>query len=604
MPRYDARQILRNLEALRDNSPEAALPSPRLDGTPPPSPAPETPPSSGASTAPPPPALPENTAFEALNLSLLPSMRAHMRVDKIPEGSRLAFLKKALLRALRLVAGPQASYNYFALSAIETLAQRMDGLRAVIEAQSAALRAGLEEIRCASQAAQAREMAMREALTELQARVEEVGRSAQDMTNGVWKGIEERDARAEALRAGLAELQARVEEAGRSAQDMTDGVWKGIEERDARAAALRAGLAELQARVEEVGRSAQDMTNGVWKGIEERDAQARRQLEGLRELQTRVAGFDHRLHEFSAQAQALQQEMLLWRDRMAAAAAVAPAPAPSAPQAEPPAVQRPAPPAPGAEDSTAELHYLRFQRLFRGDEEQLRRRQRGYVTLIERHMRITEIHTAETVVEDSQTPGRMPGGAPGGSPDWPLRLLDLACGDGLFLELWKNRRGWETLGVDINGVMIRLARQRGAAAERADAFEFLAAQPEESWNVITAFQFIEHLEEAEIRRLLRLARRALRPGGLLLAETLNPHSYLAHKWFHLDLSHKRLIFPEALELMLDMEGFRLLERGDQSAPPDYERLRVEGDDAARENFRRLNQTLYSAQDYYALARLI
>jgi len=55
---------------------------------------------------------------------------------------------------------------------------------------------------------------------------------------------------------------------------------------------------------------------------------------------------------------------------------------------------------------------------------------------------------------------------------------------------------------------------------------------------------IEHLSYDELLRFLTLAHRKLRPGGILIAETVNPHSLSAFKTFWVDPTHVSPIFPE------------------------------------------------------------
>ena len=57
-------------------------------------------------------------------------------------------------------------------------------------------------------------------------------------------------------------------------------------------------------------------------------------------------------------------------------------------------------------------------------------------------------------------------------------------------------------------------------------------------------------------RFFRLARERLRPGGLLVCETVNPHAAHALKTFWVDLTHQHPIFPEVAVVLADIAGFR------------------------------------------------
>ena len=68
-------------------------------------------------------------------------------------------------------------------------------------------------------------------------------------------------------------------------------------------------------------------------------------------------------------------------------------------------------------------------------------------------------------------------------------------------------------------------------------------------------QVVEHLEVDDIRRLFEASRRALRPGGVMIAETVNPHAPPALKTFWLDITHVRPLFPESMLFLARESGF-------------------------------------------------
>jgi hypothetical protein len=68
-------------------------------------------------------------------------------------------------------------------------------------------------------------------------------------------------------------------------------------------------------------------------------------------------------------------------------------------------------------------------------------------------------------------------------------------------------------------------------------------------------QVLDHLPAARLQELIALARRKLRPGGLYVAETVNPHSLAGLKTFWVDLSHQHPIFPEVSLALCAIAGF-------------------------------------------------
>ena len=79
--------------------------------------------------------------------------------------------------------------------------------------------------------------------------------------------------------------------------------------------------------------------------------------------------------------------------------------------------------------------------------------------------------------------------------------------------------------------------------------------PDESLGTVFCAQLIEHLQPAELERLLELSRRKLRGGGVLIAETVNPHRVASLKTFWVDLTHRHPIFPEAALALSAIAGF-------------------------------------------------
>lgn len=173
--------------------------------------------------------------------------------------------------------------------------------------------------------------------------------------------------------------------------------------------------------------------------------------------------------------------------------------------------------------------YLAFERRFRGTEEEVRERLREHLP-----------HLAGA-------------GALGD-------VLDLGCGRGEALAVFAEA-GLPARGVDSSAAMVARCRDRGLVAAEGDLFEALAGTAEGSLGAVVSFHVVEHLPPTSLDRLVRLARRALAPGGVLLLETPNPLSVVvAARSFWLDPTHRRPVHPEALELLARQAGFDPVER--------------------------------------------
>ncbi len=170
-------------------------------------------------------------------------------------------------------------------------------------------------------------------------------------------------------------------------------------------------------------------------------------------------------------------------------------------------------------------------------------------------------------------------------------VLDIGCGRGEFLSLLREV-GVEARGIDADADMVAYAAGEGLDVEQADAVAYLEGLDDGSLGGVFAAQVVEHLPPATLVRLLELAAAKLRPGGLLVAETINPLSPLALRSYFADLTHAQPLVPETLVLLAEQAGFREVETRFLNEPE--ERLAVPDDPLIAGNVRRLNELLVRA----------
>ncbi len=151
-------------------------------------------------------------------------------------------------------------------------------------------------------------------------------------------------------------------------------------------------------------------------------------------------------------------------------------------------------------------------------------------------------------------------------------VLDLGCGRGEALALLR-QRGVPARGVDGSAEMATLCREKGLEVEEGDLFEALERAAEATLGGVVSFHVIEHLPIESLDRLVRLAWRALKPGGVLILETPNPLSLVvAARNFWLDPTHRRPIHPASLQLVYRLAGFEPVEQIELRPFPADERL--------------------------------
>lgn len=163
----------------------------------------------------------------------------------------------------------------------------------------------------------------------------------------------------------------------------------------------------------------------------------------------------------------------------------------------------------GRAENSEEQVYKQFEDLFRGPAERVVRGQMPYLPLL----RDTE------------------------------PVLDVGCGRGEFLQLLK-KNGITAQGVDMDPGMVQDCISQGLDVEQGDACQYLRGLEDNSLGAVFAAHVIEHMPYDQFKEFLQLSLQKLRPGGLWIAETINPHVPTSLKCFWVDLTHQHPMFPE------------------------------------------------------------
>ena len=238
----------------------------------------------------------------------------------------------------------------------------------------------------------------------------------------------------------------------------------------------------------------------------------------------------------------------------------------------PPALDVARPAARAAQDSV----YTAFENRFRGPREDVRVRQADYVALLRDH-------------------------AP---------VLDLGSGRGELLELLREA-GVEARGVESSAHAVRLCLEKGLDVVEADLVAYVRGLEGGRLGAVFAAQVAEHLPPPALHTLLAEAHRVLRPGGLLVLETVNAASALAFLDVYIrDLTHERPLHPETLRFLAAAAGFSDVRIEWRSPVPDDVRLHLLPGGglpppvvkALNENVERLNALLFAPLDYALVAR--
>lgn len=148
--------------------------------------------------------------------------------------------------------------------------------------------------------------------------------------------------------------------------------------------------------------------------------------------------------------------------------------------------------------------------------------------------------------------------------DWMLpseqnpRVLDLGCGSGLILDLFK-RLGYQDIhGVDVSAEQVAIARQQFPQVVEGDMFDYLEKTDPGSFDLVTGFDLAEHLTRSEMIAFFRAVLRILKPGGRMIIQMPNGDTPFAGAVFCSDPTHECLFTSTAYRHVLFASGFEVL----------------------------------------------
>ena len=123
--------------------------------------------------------------------------------------------------------------------------------------------------------------------------------------------------------------------------------------------------------------------------------------------------------------------------------------------------------------------------------------------------------------------------------------------------------------------MVETSRARGLDVTEGDALSYLESLEDESLGGIFAAQVVEHLDPRYLMRLLETAGHKIRPGALIVLETINPACWVAFfESFLRDVTHVWPLHPETLQYLVRASGFARVDVGTASPVAETARLQT------------------------------
>jgi O-antigen chain-terminating methyltransferase len=154
------------------------------------------------------------------------------------------------------------------------------------------------------------------------------------------------------------------------------------------------------------------------------------------------------------------------------------------------------------------------------------------------------------------------------------RVLDLACGPGIFLELLREA-GIEASGVDRNEKIVQKARQKGLNLVHSDIFDYLEKNNERFGGIFCS-HLLEHLPFERVVRLIELISGKLERNGILVFVLPNPGSIRLHLFgFWRDPEHVRFYTGNLIASVCQHNGLNVEYSNEEETPNLLETPRLE-----------------------------
>jgi len=135
--------------------------------------------------------------------------------------------------------------------------------------------------------------------------------------------------------------------------------------------------------------------------------------------------------------------------------------------------------------------------------------------------------------------------------DKSIRIVDLGCGYGLFLDACRRLGYMNSEGVEQTDAFITYAKQELNlhTITNSDLFSYLESKSDNYFDVVTAFNIVEHVKKDKVQELLNLINKKLKQNGILIIEVPNADSPLGIHTYFSDLTHE-FAFSKKLSIRL------------------------------------------------------
>ena len=133
-------------------------------------------------------------------------------------------------------------------------------------------------------------------------------------------------------------------------------------------------------------------------------------------------------------------------------------------------------------------------------------------------------------------------------------ILEVGFGNGCFFG-YARQQGWNITGLEVNERLIECGQKNGFDTRAADELRNL---PDDSFDLIVAFDVFEHISPIDILEYFKTLRTKLKIGGIILARYPNGDSPLGLHNQNSDITHLNAIGCGKMLYLAQNSGLQLV----------------------------------------------
>lgn len=146
-----------------------------------------------------------------------------------------------------------------------------------------------------------------------------------------------------------------------------------------------------------------------------------------------------------------------------------------------------------------------------------------------------------------------------------LRIYEIGFGNGSFAGYIRSAGG-DYFGSELSQILVERATEFGVKVLRDGIKQALEMDMAGSFDLVVAFDVLEHLSIIEIKSFLSDARQLLKSNGVVLARVPSGDSPFGRAIFHGDITHCSSLGSRAIRQIALQTGFNVIKIGPPQLP--------------------------------------